>query len=57
MQNDGKLVLYDKAMTAKWGSGTKPHNATTLVMQNDANLVIYNEAGTSLWATNTFASC
>lgn len=56
MQQDGRLVIYDKSGTVKWTSDT---NAAAISgyyrasMQMDGNLVIYSKGWNPKWASNT----
>ncbi|MEU4801299.1 S8 family serine peptidase [Actinosynnema sp. NPDC023587] len=53
LQNDGNLVLYNRAGAAQWSSKTWNTDATRLYFQYDGNVVLYSNAGVSRWSTNT----
>lgn len=56
MQTDGNLVIYTKAGTVLWATGTNGAIAR-LVLQSDGNLVVYrNSDNQALWASNTVGS-
>jgi hypothetical protein len=52
-QQDGNLVLYNKAHQAIWQSGTFGSGATLLIMQPDGNLVLYSGPKIA-WYSNTY---
>ncbi len=54
MQEDGNLVVYDVAGTARWASGTNGNHGAFLRCQDDGNLVVYSFNG-GAWSSNTFA--
>lgn len=54
MQNDGNLVIYDKAGNARWSSKTPIGAAARLIMQNDGNAVVYRNSNNAvLWSSGT----
>ena len=52
LQNDGNLVIYDRAGRNRWSSRTSGSGATQLVFQKDNNLVLY----TAGWARNVWST-
>lgn len=58
-QPDGNLVVYDRAYTPLWASGTTGRSCTPsrcmAVFQTDGNLVLYQD-GAPFWATGTQGS-
>jgi hypothetical protein len=57
LQDDGNLVVYKKAGSAVWASGTneKGEAPYSLLMQGDGNLVIYDKTR-PIWASGTFGT-
>lgn len=52
MQDDGNLVLYQRAVGAVWATGTNGSGANAAVMQGDGNLVVY-ASGRPVWDSGT----
>lgn len=52
MQNDGNLVLYNKADTPLWATGTTGKEVNFAIMQADGNFVLYGPDGHPVWAAN-----
>ncbi len=52
-QQDGNVVLYNRAHQAIWQSGTFGSGATLLMMQPDGNLVLYSGPKIA-WYSNTY---
>ncbi|MEU6149991.1 S8 family serine peptidase [Actinosynnema sp. NPDC047251] len=53
LQNDGNLVLYNRAGVAQWSTDTWGTDASRLYLQYDGNLVLYSDAGAVKWSTRT----
>jgi len=51
-QNDGNLVLYNKAGVAMWDTGTN-NKGTRAVFQDDGNLVVYTPGNGVAFSSNT----
>ncbi|MEU9462020.1 hypothetical protein [Streptomyces sp. NPDC048312] len=52
MQEDGNLVVYNRAGDPLWAAGTW-HKGRYLSVQDDGNVVVYDSANRPVWATNT----
>lgn len=53
LQEDGNMVLYDKAGNPRWSS--RSTGARYLVCQDDGNVVAYDLQRHARWASNTWA--
>ncbi|MFJ3671211.1 hypothetical protein ACIPSE_32600 [Streptomyces sp. NPDC090106] len=52
-QGDGNLVLYDKAGTPLWWSGTAGQGGVKAVFQADGNLAVYAGDSRTVWSSRT----
>jgi hypothetical protein len=53
LQNDGNLVLYRVAGSARWATGTDGRAAARAIMQGDGNFVMYGPSGEYIWDSAT----
>lgn len=53
MQEDGNLVIYNKALVAVWNTLTFGKGLSRFIYQEDGNLVVYDATGNPTWYANT----
>lgn len=53
MQEDGNLVIYNKALNVIWNTLTFGKGLSRFIYQEDGNLVVYDAARNPTWYSNT----